>query len=395
MNRTILKIKPGRKINIICCFFCFYFFGACLLYAGPTGGRAKNEILSIGTARIVKGNLARAKDNAISMALSKGVENYILHRLGSQAVANNFMRLLKRVLPMATKEIQDFHILAEEQIGDEYYVFVGLRVNKEVIEGTFQKSDIILREGLPVKLLFLVSETIDGKVSYWWKNPEDYPPLNSSELVIYDIFRKKGFKPINRTLSIPDTEYYEELKVPDLQTASVLKWGRLFSADVVISGHVDIIDEKEITLMLKAFDLKNGLMICQGIQTENITKNATEKGDVMAALERLSNRLIARLSPAITRFVGSSSEEISHLKITMKRLSSYSEFRDFKDFLKKNIKGVSSVKLTRIKKNSLTVSVEFHGDRKDFLKHVLNHKHLPFPLYPEQTTSEEIILDVR
>ena len=395
MSRTILKITAGKKINIICCFFCFYFFGACLLYAGQTGGRVENDILSIGKARVVKGNLARAKNNAISMALSKGVENYIIHRLGRQAVADNFMRLLKRVLPKARKEIQNYHILAEERIGDEYYVFVGLKVNKKVIEETFRKLDIILREGPPLKLLLLISETIDGEVSYWWKDPEVYSPLSPSELVIYDIFRKRGFRPINRTLGIPDTEYSEELKVPDLQTASVLKWGKLFSADVVISGHVDIIDEKEITLMLKAFDLKNGIRICQGIQTEDITKDATGKEDIMAAFERLSNRLIARLSPAISRFVNSSSEEISHLKITLKGLSNYSRYRDFKIFLKENIKGVSSVKLTRMKKNSITVSVEFHGDREDFLKHVLNHKRLPFSLYPEQTTSEEIILNAR
>ena len=90
----------------------------------------KNEILAIGTAKVQKGNLAQAKSDAISDALVKGVEYYILRRLGSEGAANNFRRIIYEITPSAREKIENFNILVEDQTEEEYQVLIRLRVNE-------------------------------------------------------------------------------------------------------------------------------------------------------------------------------------------------------------------------------------------------------------------------
>ena len=86
MGKIVLKAAHDSLLG--CCFFCVLWLSLVPAAVGAkTGG---NEILAIGTATVKDGNLAQAKESAISDALTKGVENYLLHRLGSEGVSDNF-----------------------------------------------------------------------------------------------------------------------------------------------------------------------------------------------------------------------------------------------------------------------------------------------------------------
>ena len=385
-----ITARRGGKI-LIYCFLCFSFFGTHLLHAEKGQTPGKNEVLVIGTGPIVKDNLALARKTAISHALMKGVERYLVRRLGSQGLVNNFQRVVQDIIPGAKEEIENFHILAEDRIGDDYKILVRLKINENLINERLRGAALVLAEGPPIKVLFLVSETMQGRPLYWWKDPQVLPGLSLTELALHNAFQKRGFRPMNRTLGLPETEYSEDLRSADLQVAGILQWGRLFAADVVICGQSDIVDEKDISLTLKAFDVNRGFQICEAMQIEQIREGPEGREKTIETLERLGNHLAARLTAAIIRMTASDHEKIRQLTITLKDLTGYRQLRVFMDFLKKDVTGVKSVRQTRVRRNSISISVEFKGDTTTFIERVLRHENLPFPLIVDKTENGTIL----
>jgi hypothetical protein len=355
----------------------------------------ENELVAIGTGAIIKGNIAQAKGSALSHALSKGLEIYLLRRLGSEGVVNNFQRLLQEIMPNAQEKIENFYILAEGQIGTEYKVLARIKINEKVMGQVLREAGLVLMEGAPIKVLFLVSEVEEGAVTYWWKDPEHYTTLSPSELALHNVFQERGFSPVNRSLRSPESGLSGESQPPDLQETDIIKWGKLFSVDVVIYGQTIIDPEREISLELKAFDVNQGLKISQGTHFGSIEKLAEGGEPKIETLERLVSLLAARFVPPIIQFISTDRRKIQHLEISLVGLSTLKQLKAFKNFLIKDVAGVMSVRPTRIKRDSTSFAVEFQGDRDRFLSRVLNHENLPFALKLDRTEQGEIIFTAR
>ena len=102
-----------------------------------------HEIFAIGKAVMKDGNEAAAREEAISRALTKGVENYLVSRLGEETIAENFSRVMNETLPGAREGVGNFNILAEELGNDEYRVFVKMKINEKVLEKRLRKAGIL------------------------------------------------------------------------------------------------------------------------------------------------------------------------------------------------------------------------------------------------------------
>jgi hypothetical protein len=380
-------IRPVLIYGLLCSIL-----GTSLSFAVMGGEAKENEVLAIGTGTIFSGNLASAKKIAISQALMKGVESYLMRRLGSQNIINNFERLIQEIIPNAEEDIENFNILEEYRTGKKYQVLIRLRINEKVIDKRLSEAGLTLEEGPPIKLLFMVSETSHSLSSYWWKDPERYYALSPTELALHNAFQKRGFSPINRTLNMPETEFSADLRVVDLQDSDILKWGRMFSADVVIFGRTEMLEERGLSLTLRAFDVKRDIQIFQDMQIETIDKGFEDQEAIIKALESLADQLSERFTPPIIRITELDRDRTQKLEITLMGLNSYKQFKIFMDFLQKQILGVQSVRQIRVRKNSITIEVEFQGDRYRFLDRVLNHESLPYPLNLAETEEGNILL---
>jgi hypothetical protein len=377
---------------VIGCLCCFFWAG--LLPTARGAKLSENEILAMGTATVKGGNMAQAKETAVSNALMKGLENYLLQRLGSEGIVNNFQRIIHEIIPNAKDKIENFNILAEDQMGEEYRVLVRLRINEKVINKKLREADVVVAEGAPIKVLFLVSERQGRTVYYWWKDPEMHSSLSRTELSLYNVFQERGLSPINRTISIPDTDSSEFLKYANLRDVDALEWGRLFSADVVIYGQTEIVNEKEASLTLKALDVNQSTQISEAIAFEQVERGANGKRQTIQAIERLVNRLAVRLTPSIVRFTASDRGRVRHIEITLQGLSSYKQFRMFRDFLRRDVEGVKSVRQTKVRKDSISIAVEFQGDKNRFVERVTSHENLPFLLRLDHDEGERILLKI-
>lgn len=375
----------------------FSFFCLSPANAEAQGKERPNEVVVIGTGPLVNENVAKARKKAISEALAKGVEKYLIQLLGKEGMINNFPRLIQNFLPRAKEGIENFHILAEEQLEGSYKILVRLKVNDKVLEERLREIGIVLMEGPPIKVLFLVSqiEPKEGKVTYWWKDPESESDFTLTDLVLHRVFQERGFNPVNRMSRVPEEDYSLEMKILELSDEDAIKWGALYGANVVILGQCEIVKGKAVSVILKALDVENGVTMSQNVETILMDNVSDSMEAITQATEKAIKNITTRLGPEIIKAFSLNGPELHQFKVTLQGLKGFGQFRVLQDFLKKEIEGVKSVIQTRVKGYSISMSVEFMGAKDKFLKAILKHENLPFPADVVHTDEGEIIMTIR
>jgi hypothetical protein len=359
------------------------------------------EIMVIGTSKVIDGNMADARNNAISDALLKSVEDYLTLYLGSQMMISNFPRLINEVIPNSGDEIENFHILAEDNTGKQYKILVRVKINESLMEEKLREIGIIMMEDLPLKILLLISQKIDreGEVQYWWNDPESNSPLTSTELILFRVLQERGFNPVNRLLSIPDGEYSTDMRNLELTNEGAIEWGRIFSSDVAILGKSEILGDEMVFLNLKVFDIINGTLIGQDIRVEPIDyddyQDTGTEERYLDTLEKATNRLITQLSPVIINSFKVVEEEINLFEIEVRGLKNFEQLRVFNDFIEGEIIGVKSILPRKIKRNSITLLIEFSGDKDSFLRKVKENPHFPLTAGISSVEEGGVVFEIR
>ncbi len=363
--------------------------------AETTEKQKGDEIITIGSAAVQKDNLSQAKEKALTQALIKGIEEYLIHKLKDSGMVNNFQRIVNEIIPETKEAIGNFNILSEDHTGDRYKILVKLRINKKVMDEKLRRAGLVIMEGPAIKVLFLILEKGEEKTTCWWKDPEVPTSMSAIELALYNAFQDRGYIPINRIANLPQAEFLEDLRSSDLSNEAALAWGALYSANVVILGKTGGIDNEEIFLTLKALDTNKKTLICQGMHIQPIQKDAEGNTQHSESMELLVNNLASRLTPAIIKAAGSEKEKIKTLEITLTGLKTSRQFMDFKDFLKKKVSGVTSVKQTRVRRDSISIKIKFEGDENTFKERILSHEDIPFLLDCNLTENGQIMIEVK
>ncbi len=365
-------------------------FGTLFSTAAAENVSENTECYAIGTATIYKGDRVRAKNNAIHDALVKGAENYLVRLLGNQAVATHFESLVSGILPNIDQQIGNFHILAEQTTGNQYHVFVKIRLNENSLAESLRKAGVYKAAGQSIKVLFMVTE-IRGPVKvFWWENPDAHPALAPIELALHSVFQDRGFSPVNRIMDLPVSSLPEAPASSNLGAAAAAEWGRLFSADAVVYGSSRVLDNNLI-LDLKAVDTKTGIQICEKSQTQLVPSGAVDNQEMLEIMKKCVTRLAVDLCPCIIKNIDTAPQSARKLDVTLAGISQPRQFQTFSDFLRTRVSGVSSVIPSRISDDSMSATVYFKGDRVTFISQVLNNQSLPFPLHLGQTDTENIL----
>lgn len=394
MNTSLFKTTQGL---ILWAMISFLILICPASMAQPDEKDVQNEILVIGTGIIERGNVAKAKEAAISEALILGVENYLTHRLGKQGMINNFRRLFQDIIPSAEEEVENFNILAEEHTASLYKILVRVKINEKVMEQKLRETGLLLMIGSPIKILFLVSqvEPEKGKIAYWWHNPENDSGLTPTELALHRVFQERGLQPINRLLNIPEENYTQDMTDLDLSDEKAIRWGEIYTADVIIHGRCEIFAGVRVILRLSAVDVKRRLLINQATEIERTKADFEDRDQIMASVEKAIRKIAVKMIPSIIDAVEPPKESLQQIDMVLKGLKNFQQFRAYRDYLRKEIPGVKSVRQTRIRGDAMSIQVEFTGDRDEFLDKVLEHKNLPFEVEMEITEEGEIVIKIQ
>lgn len=378
---------------MLCTFGLIYSFG---FFSRAALGKEKisEEILAIGLVKVVQGNMAVAKSEALSSAMGKAMEEYLIHRLGEAGVINNFERVMREILPSLNEGIENFHILVESTGGATYQVLVKVKVNKELIEEKLRSSGIALEEASQSKILFMVSEAKGEGTQCWWKGPDFFSVLNQTELLLYNVFQERGFMPINHTFGIAEGSLSPAMQREELDNTGALEWGKMLSADFVIAGKSIIGDDASVALQLRVFSVKDGMLVAEESETDHKDMIKENKEGTGELLGRVVRKLADRLIPPMLSLEMGTHAGVQRIEITLKGMRNYQEFKNLQQLLKEDLPGVQSVRQSRMSQGLLSVEVDFAGSREQLLRQLLNQQKLPIKLVLESATDTQIVLQV-
>ncbi|MEJ2025565.1 MAG: hypothetical protein P8Y00_11235 [Deltaproteobacteria bacterium] len=172
-------------------------------------------------------------------------------------------------------------------------------------------------------------------------------------------------------------------KIP-LDRENALKWGRLLSADYVITGECISGGDSGVSLTLQVLSVKDDLLISEGTQT----------GLAGEQLEAVVRKLAERLIPSIISLEGGHGGVTQHVLVTLKGLRNYQQFTTVQQYLKEGIPEIKSAKQSRLSQGVLTLRVAFTGKREQLVRRLLNQEKLPLTLALESETDSQIVLRV-
>ncbi len=375
------RISRNFHISIILLMICLCIPGsAAKTDAGMRNNTGKpdnkNQVVAMGMAIITNSNIAMAKKRAVADAQNKGMENYLLNTIRLTVPADNLQGFVSRIIPKAKKGITSFKIMAEEQNKGIYTVMIRLNINSEIIRQYLESAGLLHKDMPAIKVLFMVSETRNGKTSYWWKDPEAYPPMTLTEIALAKTFQKRHMIPVDRTFLPPDINRYNNRASPDLQDADLVSWAKALSAGIVVGGHT-IIEKDRITISLKAIDIANGITIYQDHQTELLEEHKNTDS-LSSTMEQILDRTASKMASVIFHSARSGHETIHRINIELTGINSFIQSRAFKLFLKNRVAPVQGVRETALKQNSISFAIESEVKRDDLLRMILHNKDIPF-----------------
>jgi len=352
------------------------FTEACL--AQETKEATNDERILTGTGAIVDENIALARNEALSEAFVKAIEEYLIQRIGSQGVANNFQRLDEEILSRTQEAIQDYQIISEFRTERYVRVLAKVRVNEAVLDQKLKKMGLLEADTVQIAVLFMVSEKKEGfSTTYWWGDPSRPASITQAELSLSRIFEERGFRVVNRSFFPPEETYDEGMLSLTLSDEQVAKWGRLLSAQIVIAGEANLYGLSRALVSLKAIKVTDGTIIAQGFR-EGIFDSTTggEESAIGLAITSWANDMIPHLMGGLER----AQKIINRVTIIVNGLNSYGDFLLFKDFLKKNFPKITSVLERRLAKDSVTFGVEIEGGSTGMAQKLLDHPGTPFAI---------------
>ena len=373
------NLKKILSLNRILFCLCLLTFSTLSVYCEDKD----DEILVIGAGTIEEDNLAEARKLAISDAHIKGIETYLVKILGRQGMINNFANIINEIIPGSDDVIENYDIRAEENNSTSYKLLVSIKVNNKLMEEKLRNSGIVLYEGASLRVLFLISvRTIRYETPFiWWDAPEYKTNLSSSELVLHRLFQERGFNPVNRLTNVPEGGYNPELFKEDLSDEDAAEWGKLFSADVVILGKVDVNETNTIVTDLKAIQVLNASVLATYNNEEIIEDDDDLEGPVttIEIQEKLLTTGVSKIIPDILTVFKKEEEKLSRFALELKGLDSLKQVVAFIKFIREKVTGVVSVVQTRITHGTITMSVEFSGPKETFVDKIKRSPQMPFP----------------
>ncbi len=350
------------------------------------------ERIATGTGQIVHKNVADARNDAISQAFSMAVEEYLVQRLGSRGMADNFQRLYEEILSRAKEHIQDYQIITEFTTDRYVRVLIKARINTEVLEAKLEDMGVREKDTIQIDVLFMVSEKGKGpSASGWWTDPSAHTSLTLTELFLSKVFEDRGFRVINRSFFPPDESYDKGMLQISLTDEDAVKWGKLLSSQVVITGEATMSGESRASVYLRAIRVADGTTIAQGFR-EGKTSGA--RGKEGGALESAINDWARDMVPYILDAFKPTEKPVNQIIVTLKGLKSYKELNAIKEFFTANFPEVKSIIERRLNREFVSVSVKLQGDSQGLAKRVSNYPKKPF-LFEISEVSEKGFTVVR
>ncbi len=381
-------------------FFWLGFVSALMLLGvsiSPAHAREEDQeaLLALGSARISGGNLAAARRQAVSNALTGGVEEYLLRSLGPERISGRLAAFARELIPSARDEIANFNIVAEEEVDGNLLVLVRLKVNQETLAAVLEEKGFDREKEPPATLLLMVDErhTQGGEPTYWWKTPDIPAALLPVELALIRSLEEMGFAMEARAAASFGGEEVSGMDEPDLSDEAAAAWGRACGAGVVIAGRCEL-GPSRVRLGVRAVDSAAAEVISRAEARSPAAGGGESSEALHESIRDTAARVASKLGPEIREALSSEAGP-ARLEVLIQGLRGFSDLRVFRRFLEERVSGVESMVQTLFKSDSAGFSVDYKGSPEGFAEGIANHPDLPFPVEVNHRGQGKVVVTIR
>lgn len=379
-----------------------------LLLAHPSAVRAESRVVEArGIATIVDGNVALARDGAVSDALRKAVEQAVGTLVSSETMVENFAVLSDRVYTRTRGYIKDYTVTGEGQSGALYQVSVRATVEMGELKDDLDALGLLMRRVGKPRVLFMVAEQNIGDSYYvfWWKwwgtsefHGETYSML-AGETALKEAFLSKGFNVVDISGTTGAFEISNAFRVADLTADGARTIGGRLGAEVVVTGKV-VAREGPRTpgsrvapyladMTLQAVRVGDGAVlgsasghgVARHISPVSGGSQAIAKAAAQAG-ERLMEQIIAKWTGGAMT-----------VRIKIRGLADYGQLTAVKDMLRGRVRGVKAVYQRSFEGGEAELDVEADSTAQQMADAIASAK-LGFPLSIVKATQSTIELVV-
>ena len=334
------------------------------------GPRQQEEaIITVGSASILKGGAAVAKETAVREALAKALEIHVLKKLGKKTVTDNFNVFVSQIFPLAWDLTSSYKVLAEDRGKDTLSVMISMKVNDMILEDRLKKAGVSTVSETIRKVILLISETdqVRGDPLYWWSREQFGSSMTALEVAIYVSLQAMGFEGVNRLGGFSWGTVSENMKNEQLSDDGILGWGNLLGADVAVHGKAGMSGGRVSSIEIGIYDVSSSVMISKEIFSGDSLMEVSD------AARNVAERVVAATEAGLTKEGGG----INALSAVFESVSSAGQLQKLSSFLSKDVQGVKAAALLKLSRKSVSFLIEFQGDSERLKSAILNNSQLP------------------
>lgn len=342
---------------------------------------AQEEVHTVtaeGVAVIADGNMASARDGAVSDALRRAVEQAVGAMVSAETVAENYTVLSDRVYSKTAGYVKNYQVLSEMPETQLYRVTVKADVSQADLQNDLSALGLLMaRKNMP-RVMIMVAEQNIGQTTYayWWdRSMSTQTDMTITENTLMQKLAGKGFNVVDHTVGGKTVQLSNAYKIADLTNDSVQKVGALYNADVVIFGKAyaklrgSVLGTSMLSSManisLRAVNTDNGAVIASA--TANGA--AAHPDEMTAGTNALKNVTEQAADQIIGQIVDRWSSEVSGaglIQATVTGDVTYSRLVSLKEAVQAQVRGVKAIHQRSFEGQKALLDVEFSGSAHEF-----------------------------
>jgi hypothetical protein len=367
---TVPSNAIAKCVTVICCLLILFAPSLNVFAENPTSTKT---VTVFGTGKIYKEDSASARKHAIENSLVSAVERVAVGLIPPESYNRTFQKLNEALDDQTSKFVQDYKVLAEAKVKNEYKVMVQANISVADLTKYISNAGIMTEGRSLPKILILVSEQNleDTSPKYWW-GPQGPVSKTFSDVTLAETLKNYGFPVIN-VRRIPQTaSLVEKYNKPDLDKNEAVDIGRILKADVVIFGEATV--ERTQNVMENNIRSFKGVVSVQAVRTDTgeeiaattqskVTANADEAVGAGNALSAAGTLVANTLSDRILTAWQKEEEQTNAIEIVVEGTNNLTNFEKFIRIIKE-IPSVNNLQIKELKAKQAEVALEFKGNAK-------------------------------
>ena len=309
---------------------------ASLLLPLESGAQKLQLISAQGTAAILGGDKALARDRAIEDALRKAVEQAVGTMVESETLVSNYQILSDNIYSKSRGYVQSYAVTKEEVGADVYKVTVEAVVSMDYLEEDFKGLATLLQRVHKPRLLVRILLDAPG----WDESAGSQP--NPAETAFMEIFTQKGFDLVKTKVAAG------EKSVPVGDEEAMAAWGLRQGAEIIISGkatvkktHLPILgtmNSYQANINLTAIKTDSGEIMAAGSQ-QDAAVHINDSTGSQQALQKAAAKLAGQMAVRLKNRLSKELNEGTTIRLIIRGVNDH-QLVQFKNALAQQVRGI-------------------------------------------------------